>query len=52
MPLVARLSLGGHTATVEAGILRQGYHASLVQSYDDCFAEHGPDCLLFWSMVE
>ncbi|ACL60430.1 protein involved in cellulose biosynthesis (CelD)-like protein [Methylobacterium nodulans ORS 2060] len=50
--LVARLSVGGHTAAVEAGILRQGYYASLVQSYDDRFAEHGPGRLLFWSMVE
>lgn len=48
----ARITVGGETAAVEAGIVRNGLYASLVQSYDSRFAEHGPGRLLFWHMVE
>ncbi|MFE1600633.1 GNAT family N-acetyltransferase [Methylobacterium sp. ID0610] len=50
--LVARISTGSETAALEAGTLRDGCYASLVQSYDERFAAHGPGRLLFWWMVE
>ena len=49
---VARLSVGGETAAIEAGLLRHGCYASLVQSYEARFAQHGPGRLLFWQIIE
>ncbi len=50
--LVVRLTVGGTTAAIEGGTLRDGRYASLVQSYDERFAAHGPGRLVFWHMVE
>ncbi len=50
--IVARLSVGGATAAVEAGLLRGGYYWSLVQSYEARYALHGPGRLLFWHLLE
>lgn len=47
-----RLDVGGETAALEAGILRNGYYWSLMQSYDTRFAAHGPGRLLFWHLIE
>lgn len=50
--LLVRLTVGGTTAAVEGGILRDGYYWSLVQSYDERFAAHGPGRLVFWHMIQ
>lgn len=50
--VVARLKVGGETAAIEAGLLRNGSYASLIQSYDGRYAAHRPGYLLFWHMVE
>lgn len=50
--LVVRLTVGGETAAVEAGLVQGGAYASLVQAYDVRHAAHGPGRLLFRHMVE
>jgi len=44
--LIARLSVGGETAAIEAGVVRNGRYWSLIQSYDARFAAHSPGRLL------
>jgi CelD/BcsL family acetyltransferase involved in cellulose biosynthesis len=50
--LVARLTSGGVTAAIEAGIVDRGHYWSLLQGYDARFAEHGPGRLLTWRLVD
>lgn len=50
--LVLRLTVGGQTAAIEAGLVQGGAYASLVQAYEVRHAAHGPGRLLFRHMVE
>ncbi len=50
--LVLRLTVGGETAAVEAGLVHGGVYASLVQAYEARYAAQGPGRLLFRHMVE
>lgn len=50
--LTARLRVGGQTAALEMGTLRNRRYWSLVQSYDLRFSRHAPGRLLFWRLLE
>jgi CelD/BcsL family acetyltransferase involved in cellulose biosynthesis len=50
--LVLRVTAGGRTAAVEAGLLDKGHYLSLMQSYDPEFASYSPGRLLYWHFIE
>jgi CelD/BcsL family acetyltransferase involved in cellulose biosynthesis len=49
---VCRVTVGGLTAAVEAGVVVRDHYWSLIQSYDDRYALHGPGRLLMWRFLE
>jgi CelD/BcsL family acetyltransferase involved in cellulose biosynthesis len=49
---VARLTVGGVTAAVEAGYVMGDTYWSLTQSYDPRFSDHAPGRLLTWQFME
>lgn len=49
---VARLRVGGDTAAIEIGMIRNRQYWSLVQSYDLRFSRHAPGRLLFWHLLD